>query len=266
MSPLLLSSLVLIQFFLVISACLLCFKEQDYSTPDAFCYSFAFSWGLYSSLIQWILIFNAGDLFFIVDIFLSSASLVIIFLKRKVLIKTCHNLAVCIKSFRFDFAIGFFVLFYLFLQVLLFPPTNIDSLNYNLTRILMMHKENSLFLKNFSCQHQVNFPVASDVMTYTLLRFESDWFLSYFSFLSYLTIAMGTFSLTMKVFNDHKLSAVSTLIIASLTNIVLQSTNTKNDLPTAAMGVASILFLYNYLKYRKHIDIAFVFTALSLGV
>ena len=60
----------------------------------------------------------------------------------------------------FTLLIGFS---YHFLPSLLLKPNNIDSIVYNLTRVLLFQQENTLFLQNVSLYHKAGFPVGNDI-------------------------------------------------------------------------------------------------------
>ncbi len=87
-----------------------------------------------------------------------------------------------------------------------------------------------------------------------------------FSFLSYLTIIISTYSLVSKFFRDEKLGVKTAFIIASLTELVLQATSTKNDIPMAAIVVVCFLSSYAFLKTGNSFHLYMTFTALLWGV
>jgi hypothetical protein len=152
---------------------------------------------------------------------------------------------------------------YLLLQALLLPPINIDSLIYNLSRVMLMIKENSIILKNYSTLHQVNFVWGYDILYYLFLRNNSDFFLSIFSFLCYVVIIFSNYSLANRLFNNQRLALIVSLIISSLPSLVLQATSTKPDIGAAA--VTMVLFLAGYnIIYNKDKSAVLIFAIASL--
>ena len=70
---------------------------------------------------------------------------------------------------------------YLFLQSILLKPNNIDSLVYNLARVLLFQQENTLFLENVNLYHQAVFPVGNDILYHIFLRSYQEYGLTLFS-------------------------------------------------------------------------------------
>jgi hypothetical protein len=148
----------------------------------------------------------------------------------------------------------------------LLPPSNWDSMTYNLARVLLFQGEGSLFLKNFTYCTQAMYPWGYDILSFLFLRFYSDFGLSLFSFLSYTVIIVGTYGLVNKIFNNPSLSLTSCFIIASLKEIVLQATTTKNDIPMAAIAVICFLAGYNFFRSFKYVHLYIMSIALLFGL
>jgi hypothetical protein len=157
------------------------------------------------------------------------------------------------------------VLIYLALQAFLLPPGNLDSMVYNLARVLMFKQQGSLFLENYSYFGQPSFPVGVDLLSFLFLRFNSDFGLGIFSFISYLIIIVGTYS-TVSCFYNKKTAVTIAIIIASLTEIVLQATTTKNDIPAAAAAVVIFLAGYNFIISRRPVHLYIVIVGILWGL
>lgn len=153
---------------------------------------------------------------------------------------------------------------YLFAQAFLASPNNGDSMVYNLARVLMFRNESSLFLQNFSTPQQAVFPIGHDLLSFVFLRFHSDFGLAVFSFIDYLVVVAGTYSLVASYFG-RKWGTTVALLIASLTGLVLQATTTKNDIPCAAAAVVVLLAGRHFLLRRESTDLAMLAVGLLWG-
>ncbi len=258
------SLISLLGIFLTLLALFSLLRKYTYSIGEAFAYGVVIYFAIYSPIIQLLFILHIPTALYFVDIIIIIGSIITLS-QNKNLLKSSFR-----KTFSFfkeeKIAILFLLLyFYLLLQALILPPDNPDSMQYSLSRVLMMQKEGSLFLKNFTEYRQVNYPIGFDILAYIFLRYYSDYFLSIFGFLSYSAILASTYSLTNKFFNNKKLSVTTTIIIGALSEIVLQSTGTKNDLPAAALATVCFLAAYNYFKERDLFSLILMVTALLLG-
>jgi hypothetical protein len=155
---------------------------------------------------------------------------------------------------------------YLLVQAILLPPNNYDSMSYNLARVLLMIKENSLFLSNFSIYHQANLVLGYDILSFLFLRNYSDFCLGIFNYLCYITIIVGTYSLVNKYYQSERLGIYIALIISCFTELILQSTSTKNDIPTAAIAVSCFLAIYNILREGDNTSLLILILFLLFGI
>lgn len=159
------------------------------------------------------------------------------------------------------------MLTYLLMQAVLLPPTNADSHAYNLARLLIYQNENSLWPEqNTSCLHQLVFPYGYDILHFVFLRFYSDLGLGLFGFLSYAAILASTYAITQQYFASRRLSLLTTLVIGSLTDLVLQATNTKNDLPCAALASVAFLAVLSWRQTRQPFHLMIALVCVSFGV
>jgi hypothetical protein len=241
--------LVLLELLLVLLALFVILRNNNYSIPDSFSYCIVLLFLIYSVFIQLFFIMHIIRWFFVFDFMAAIVSTAIIIKHKNTLIYSFRKIIEFIGHHKNPLIPFVIVYIYLFFQVLLLPPREEDALIYNLPRVLMMIKEDSLFLNNFNNLRQVNFPIGFDILNFLFLRLSSDWFLSLFSYLSYFVIINSTFSLVKKLYDHTKLSILIALMISSLIMIVLQSTTARNDIPTAAIVTFCFLTAYNLISY-----------------
>ncbi len=154
---------------------------------------------------------------------------------------------------------------YLFLMAVILPPFNWDSMSYNLSRIFLFQQEKSLFLTNVSTERLAVFPVGADILHHSLLRFYTDYGIAIFSFIAYLIICFGTYALSRRYAKpQHSLTA--TFIIASLSELVLQSTSTKNDIWTASVAVICFILIHRILTSINIEDLVLLPITLAFGI
>lgn len=262
---LVLSCLSLIILFLFLTCLFLFFANRGYALPEAGVYAIVVSMAIYSTVFQLLFILHLYRFSFCVDaiIFILSVHEIIKYRDRlgEHIVQTI-DFFVRYKKILVPFSMVFG---YLFLQALLVPPSEYDSLIHNLPRILLMMQEGSLFLQNYTHLNQVGFFVGADILQFLFLRWYSDWFLGIFSFLSYIAVLLATFSLVRTHLGEEKLALVTALVMGSLTGLVLQSTSTKNDIPLTALTTAAFLAATHVLSRRDSLSLALLGTALALG-
>ena len=261
-----LSIVVLLEIILLLLGIFSFFIKHNYSIPDSFSFSVVLLFSIYSSLIQLFFIFHIPRYFYYIDILLLIIAFCLIVNNFQHIVSSAAHLYRFFGEFRSILFFPFMLYTYLFLQVLLFPTHEWDSMIYNVARVLMMIQENGLFLQNFSNFQQVNFPVGFDILHFLFLRFYSDWFLSIFCFLSYLVIFMSTYSLVVKLYSNKQLALIIAIFISSLIEIVLQSTSTKNDIPCSAMVNVSFLAAHLFLSSGNILCLILLLSSLSLGL
>ncbi len=259
------AGLSLAGLWLFLTGLTLFFRRHHYELPEAVVFAVLVLFAVYSAAFQVFFLVGLYRYSFFLDIILNSFSIYYIIKNRAILFHDFHQTLIfwCVhRKLLFPFG-G--ILLYLFLQALLLPPSEYDSMVHNLSRVLLMRQEGSLFLTNYTTFNQVGFLVGADILHFLFLRWPSDWFLGIFSFLSYLSVLLATFSLVRAQSADDRLALLTTLIIASLVELVLQSTSTKNDLPLTAMATASFLAAMRVLSRGDALSLALLGTALALG-
>ena len=247
------SSAVIVEVFICILGLYCILREKGLTAAESYCYSVILAFSLYSLSIQSFFLVKLQSLYYFFDICIVAFFSVQIWKNKRFFSLTCEEFVQLYRDNKFIVALLISVLSYLFLQVVLLPPSSWDSMTYNLARVFMFQEERTLFLKNLTNFAQATYPWGYDILSFLFLRFYSDFGLSLFSFLSYTVIIIGTYGLVNKIFNNVYVSLTSAFIIASLKELVLQATTTKNDIPTAAVAVICFLAGYNFLRSFKYI-------------
>ncbi|MFU2210708.1 hypothetical protein [Solidesulfovibrio sp. C21] len=151
------------------------------------------------------------------------------------------------------------------LTVWVAPPANWDSMTYNLARVLIMMRENTLAPENINTFRQVSFSPGFDLLHWFFLRYHTDRAIAVFSFLAYLTIIAGSFSLARR-YGDARFALRTALIVASLTLLPLEATSTKNDIGAAAMAVTCLVGAARLLDRPGPGILAFFVTCACYGL
>ncbi|NIM85196.1 MAG: hypothetical protein GTO20_40975 [Candidatus Aminicenantes bacterium] len=240
-------------------------RKRCDSVSMAFSYSAILTLATLSLSIQLFFFLGIHGVYFLFDIVIIVFSVFQIIHNRDVIKRDAQIVFRFLKKEKLLVFILLPVLIYLSLQAFLLPPGNLDSMVYNLARVLMFKQEGSLFLENYSYFGQPSFPVGYDLLSFLFLRFNSDFGLAIFSFISYVILIVGTFSI-VGCFYNKKLAVSIAIIIASLTEIVLQATTTKNDIPAAAVVVVIFLAGYNFIISRRPVHLYLVIVGLLWGV
>lgn len=154
---------------------------------------------------------------------------------------------------------------YLLLQAVLLPPSSWDALTYHLPRVLLWEQNRSLFLRDHTIAPQTAFPVGSDILFHTFLRFRTDYGLGIFSWLSYVAILLGTYGLVRNTVN-HLVALTSAIAIVCLPEIVYQSTGTKNDIILAAVALASVIWADQWSRTPSLISLVGLGLTLCFGM
>lgn len=119
------------------------------------------------------------------------------------------------------------------------PPTNWDSMTYNLSRVLVMMRENTLAPAHVATFRQLSFSPGFDLLHWFFLRYGTDRAIAAFSLTAYLAILSGTFALARRR-GDAAFALRAALVVGSLTLLPLEAVSTKNDIGAAAMAVACL--------------------------
>ena len=202
---------------------------------------------------------------FLIEIIITGLYIYIIKIRLSQFKKALRIIKDFFLKYKFTLTSLFIAWTYLFLQAVLLPPANWDSMTYNLARVLLFQQEKSLFLTEVSLDSQAVLPVGSDILHHSFLRFYNDYGIGIFSFIAYLIICFGTYALARRYANQQH-SLLATLVIASLPEIVLQSTSTKNDILTAATSVFCFIIIHRLLTNINVEDLILLPIVLSFGI
>lgn len=154
---------------------------------------------------------------------------------------------------------------YMFAQVILLPPGDVDSLTSSLARVLLFQQEQSLLLDRVTSYTQAAQPVGGDLLAHSFLRFHVDSGIAIFSFSSYLAIGLGTYALGRRHASEEA-SLAAALVALSLPMLALQATSTKPDVLAAAAAVACLVSAFRGIEDGDHLSLALVPSLLSYGV
>lgn len=154
---------------------------------------------------------------------------------------------------------------YLFWLVVAIPPSNWDSMTYNLARVLLFQQENSLLLSSATTPRQAVFPAGYDILSHMFLRRHADHGVAIFSLLSYMSVVAGTYAFCRKHFTSE-VSLASALTVASFPLVVFQATSTKPDLATGAIAVFCGLLASNLFACFRMETAGLLLLGLLFGV
>jgi len=260
------SIITLLEIFLFIFAIVSYFKRKYYSIPESWCFAIIVVLAFYSVTIQLFFWIGIIHIYYIVDIMVFIVSTHLLINNISVLKIFCEDSVSIFRSDKLLFTLYGIVYVYLFLQVLLLPPINVDSLVYNIARVMLMIKENSILLRNYTALHQVNFVWGYDILYYLFLRHYCDFFLSIFSYLCYTVIILSNYYIIINLSNNKKLAILISLVISSLPELVLQATSTKPDIGAAACTMVMFLSGYNIIFKNDKYSLLFLIAASLLGI
>lgn len=259
------SIIVLMEIFIFSLGCIIFSFRSGEKVSEAIAKGFFLCLLIFSFSFQISFLLREPKISFFIETILGFCFL--IFLKIK--INKVKELFIQIKTFcstyKITISIIAIVWVYLFLQAVLLAPANWDSMTYGLARILLFQQEKSLFLTQVSLESQAIFPVGSDILHHAFLRFYDDYGIGIFSFISYLIICLGTYALARR-YTNQKESLLTTLIIASLPELVLQSTSTKNDIFTAATALFCFILAHRILTKINVEDLILLPIVISFGI
>jgi hypothetical protein len=145
------------------------------------------------------------------------------------------------------------------------PPANWDSMTYNLARVLVMMRENTLAPEHVSTFRQISFSPGFDLLHYFFLRYGVDRGVGVFSWLAYLLILIGTFVLARR-FGDAPFALRVTLVVASLKLLVLEASSTKNDIGATGLAVACLVGAAGFLDRPSLRELPFLLTCAFYGL
>lgn len=185
------------------------------------------------------------------------------------LLKDIENIKIFFYKNKKSFYLYIFIIFfiYIFFQSLFIPPTNFDSLAYNITRNYLFIQENSIYPNNnFNYQNILIQPLNSDLLYLIFAYFSSDYFMNIFNLLSYVIAGIVFFEFLNK-FNVKKNKFIYLLLFLSISNFFLSLFNTKNDLYSATFLIINLYLLFKIIEGdKKNIPIFLLSVFYSSGI
>ncbi len=156
---------------------------------------------------------------------------------------------------------------YLAALALLIPPSSNDGLRTHLARVMLFQQENTLFL-DVVTPHQAHrsvYPVGFDILFHAQLRFHCDYGVALFSFLGYLALAFGVYSLARRC-ASARASLCAVVVVSSMPAVVYHSTSTKNDGVTAAVAIFCCVLAGRLLDQPNARDLVLLILGTFFGV
>ena len=155
------------------------------------------------------------------------------------------------KSYFLYFFLIIFI--YILIQSIIIPPTNFDSLAYNITRNYLFIQENSIYpINNFNYINGLIQPLNTDLLYLIFAYLSTDYFMNIFNLLCFLIAGLVFFEL-LKKFKIENNRLLYLLLFLSISNLFLSLFNTKNDLYNATFLIINLYLLLNIIEGNKKI-------------
>lgn len=153
----------------------------------------------------------------------------------------------------------------IFLQGILYPPNNWDSLTYHLSRIMYwLSNENVNHFSTHILRHLYQPPFAEYVIMHINVIQGNDY-LSNTIQLFYLVLSLIVVWQILDEFKVNRLFKFYTLLfILTIPSVALQASTTKNDIICGFFVITSFYFLIKC--YQKDIFYNYLFLGLSIGI
>ncbi len=249
------------------TAAVLFFRRLNFRRGEAVSFGVVLMFALLSLMYQVAFLAGVSNLTFPAECLCWAGAVIYVVRRRDLLADLGRAAAGLFGQWRFSSAALLALLAYLLAQVLLLPPGNFDSMTYNLSRVWLFQQENTLLLGDTTTVRQAMLPVGSDILSHLFLRFHADHGVAIFSFLAFLSIGAGTYSLARR-YAGPAAAWTSALVVLSFPELVYQATSTKNDIVVAAVAVACLLLLRRMAEAFRVRDFALfmLFSAFGFSV
>ena len=159
------------------------------------------------------------------------------------------------------------VLFFLllFIQGILYPPNNWDSMTYHMARIAHWVMNESVYPYPTHIYRQIYQPPLSEwIIAQVCILNKADYFANAIQ-LIFLIASLGVINQIMLLWNQSKRRRLIAICIAFTTpSVFMQATSTQNDIVVSFFLLSTIFFLIDYFK-RFNISIA-IYIGLSIGL
>lgn len=147
------------------------------------------------------------------------------------------------------------------------PPNNYDALTYHLSRVGYWLQYHSLYPWPTPNLRQTTFPMNAELgVLWTILWSGNDRLSGFVQWIAVPAIMVGIYGLVRHLGYSRWRGAVAALLWATLTQVLLQSSTTQNDLVTASFWVATLYFLFAGLGTRSAVLLAFSGMAFGLAI
>jgi hypothetical protein len=160
--------------------------------------------------------------------------------------------------------VGLTLGFELFLA-LVAPPNNWDSMTYHLARAAAWYQHHSVgYLPDANTERLNIFPPNAEIATlYTLALAHGDRLAALPQYLAGLACLVACYALARRVGFTRSSSLFAALLLGSLSQVVLQSTTTQNDLLVASFVAAAAVFVLD--GSRHALALAGIAVGLAVG-
>ena len=240
-----------IEVFFVLGATYCVLEKSGYRVSEALAVSILLLLTYLSCTFQIAFILGIPKFSYLIEIPITVYSIRLCFLNRGRFKRICVGTKIILSESRFITCILLMGIGYLFLQSVILKPNNVDSLVYNLARVLLFQQENTLFLEHVNLYHQAVLPIGNDILYHLFLRSYQEYGLALFSWLSFIGIGLSGWALVTKYYS-RKIAFISVIIILSMPQIIYASTTPKNDL---VLGFIASLILLLSSKVLNEIEI-----------
>jgi len=149
--------------------------------------------------------------------------------------------------------------------ILTVPQNNFDSMTYHLSRVGYWLQHQSLAAWLTPNPRQTTFPINAELgVLWTMLFSGNDRWSGLVQWVCVLAIALAIFGIARLLSASRAQAVFASLLFASFSGILLQSTTTQNDLVVTAFFMCCLYFLF--LGQKEHTRIPLFFSALGIGL
>ena len=254
-----------IEIFFVLGAIYCVLEKSGYRVSEALSISILLLLTYLSFTFQTAFILGIPKFSYLVEIPITVYSIRLCFLNRERFKRIFVGAKIIFRESRIITCILLMGIGYLFLQSVVLKPNNVDSLVYNLARVLLFQQENTVFLKNLNLYHQAVLPIGNDILYHLFLRSYQEYGLALFAWFSYIGIGLSGWALVTKYY-PIKSALISVLIILSMPQIIYAATTPKNDLVLGFIASLILLLSSKVLKDLEIEKVLLICIALSFGL
>lgn len=162
--------------------------------------------------------------------------------------------------------VGMFLIL-LFIQGIIYPPTNWDSMTYHLPRIVHWINHGSLdYYPTHIVRQLYQPPFAEYAILQTIALNQSDLFAFLIQFVFYILVVATIIEITCYFSNKENVRWIAGILALFLPEAILQATSTQNDIVVSYFIASSILFMLINLKKPTRLNFIFLGTAIGLAL